>query len=189
MAIAKVRYGPFIEYIPQTGEVIADSVRGFSVLAEIDELYITRITEGLIATTTLENRDYELQIDQVSHEVVEGRFEIRLCFKDTVPPAAQPSKHLRLRVQLGGTSDRLLLPVGGFYKDTGGKWVFVMEGKDKAVRRSIVLGRKMGSEYFEVLDGLKEGEQVITSSYENFMDHETLDSADIAHGEPRILHM
>jgi HlyD family secretion protein len=32
----------------------------------------------------------------------------------------------------------------------------------------------MGSEYFEVLEGLKPGDKVITSSYENFGNNEVL---------------
>jgi HlyD family secretion protein len=63
--------------------------------------------------------------------------------------------------------------MGGFYKDTGGNWVFVVDG-GRAVRRDIKLGRKMGSEYFEVLEGLKPGDKVITSSYENFGNNEVL---------------
>jgi HlyD family secretion protein len=78
-----------------------------------------------------------------------------------------------LRIELGQSSEELLLAMGGFYKDTGGNWVFVVDG-DRAVRRDIKLGRKMGSEYFEVLEGLKPGEKVITSSYENFGNNEVL---------------
>ncbi|MCK7558871.1 hypothetical protein MKQ70_29375 [Chitinophaga sedimenti] len=47
------------------------------------------------------------------------------------------------------------------------------KGGKKAVKRSISLGRK-NPLYFEVLDGLQPGEQVITSSYENFGDKEVL---------------
>ena len=75
---------------------------------------------------------------------------------------------------MGQSSEELLLPMGGFYKDTGGNWVFILENDGKAVRRDIKLGRKMGSEYFEVLDGLKPGDRVITSSYENFGTNEVL---------------
>ncbi len=64
--------------------------------------------------------------------------------------------------------------MGGFYKDTGGNWVFILESPERAVRRDIKLGRKMGSEYFEVLEGLKPGDRVITSSYENFGTNEVL---------------
>jgi len=44
---------------------------------------------------------------------------------------------LRLRIELGQASEELLLPVGGFYKDTGGNWVFVLDADNHAVRRDI----------------------------------------------------
>jgi HlyD family secretion protein len=68
----------------------------------------------------------------------------------------------------------LLLPVGGFYKDTGGNWVYVLENDgSQAVRRDIRLGRK-NPEYFEVTSGLEAGDRVITSSYDHFGDNEVL---------------
>jgi HlyD family secretion protein len=49
----------------------------------------------------------------------------------------------------------------------------VNDAGDKAVKRSIKLGRK-NAEYFEVLDGLEKGQKVITSSYDHFGDNEVL---------------
>jgi len=63
--------------------------------------------------------------------------------------------------------------VGGFYKDTGGNWVFVLDNNNQAVKRDIKLGRK-SPDYFEVLEGLQPGDKVITSSYENFGNNEVL---------------
>jgi HlyD family secretion protein len=48
-----------------------------------------------------------------------------------------------------------------------------MEDDGRAVRRDIKLGRK-NTEHFEVLEGLKPGDKVITSSYENFGNSEVL---------------
>jgi len=95
-------------------------------------------------------------------------------FAGDAPQGIRRGQSLRLRIELGQPSQELLLPMGGFYKDTGGNWVFILEGNDHAVRRNVKLGRKMGSEYFEVLEGLKPGDQVITSSYENFGDNQVL---------------
>ncbi|UII30230.1 hypothetical protein LVD17_18210 [Fulvivirga ulvae] len=79
-----------------------------------------------------------------------------------------------MRIELGQSSEELLLPVGGFYKDTGGNWVFVVsEDGTKAEKRNIRLGRK-NTEHFEVLEGLEPGDRVITSSYDNFGDNEVL---------------
>ena len=55
----------------------------------------------------------------------------------------------------------VLIPVGGFFSDTGGNWVYVLDksGK-KAQKRKITLGRK-NPEYFEVLEGLQVGDQIV----------------------------
>ncbi|MEJ7646848.1 MAG: HlyD family efflux transporter periplasmic adaptor subunit [Chryseolinea sp.] len=151
-----------------------DIVGSYKVKVPIDELYSPRITTGLRATTTYNNKDYELEIKYIYPTVVNGRFEVDMNFIGDTPPGIRRGQSLRLRIELGQSSEELLLPVGGFYKDTGGNWVFVVEDGNRAVKREIKLGRKMGSEYFEVLEGLKPGEKVITSSYENFGTNEVL---------------
>ena len=110
--------------------------------------------------------------------IEKSRFEIDMNFCDKIPPRILSGMTLRLRIELGKSSDELLLPVGGFYKDTGGKWIYVVRD-GFAVRRNIKLGRKAGAEYFEVLDGLKAGDEVITSSYENFDQADVLDIAEL----------
>jgi HlyD family secretion protein len=94
-------------------------------------------------------------------------------FLGETPPGLRRGQSLRLRIELGQSSEELLLPVGGFYKDTGGNWVFVLDGSGQAVRRDIKLGRK-NTENYEVLEGLEPGDRVITSSYENFGNNEVL---------------
>jgi HlyD family secretion protein len=151
-----------------------DVVGSYKVKVPIDELYLPRINTGLKATTTFNNKDYELIITYKYPGATNGRFEVDMNFVGETPPGIIRGLSLRLRIELGQSSEELLLPVGGFYKDTGGNWVFVVEDDNRAVRRDIKLGRKMGSEYFEVLEGLEPGDKVITSSYENFGNNEVL---------------
>ncbi|MNT86300.1 HlyD family secretion protein [compost metagenome] len=66
----------------------------------------------------------------------------------------------------------LVIPRGAFNQEAAGKWIFVVNG-NKAVRRNIKLGRENPS-YYEVLEGLKEGESVVTSSYSDYKDIEEL---------------
>ena len=150
-----------------------DVVGSYKVKVPIDELYLPRITTGLHATTTFNNKDYALQIMYIYPTIINGRFDVDMDFVGDVPPGIRRGQSLRLRIELGQSSEELLLPVGGFYKDTGGNWVFVLEGEGKAVRRDVKLGRK-NTENFEVLEGLKPGDKVITSSYENFGNNEVL---------------
>lgn len=177
LTIATVECGPFREYIPQTGTIEMDSssAETYSVNVPVDQLYLDRISKGLEATTTMDNVDYALEISNVCPTVVDGRFQVRMNFTDDIPCGIPAGRSLRLRIALSPSSDELLLPVGGFYKDTGGKWAFVIGQGDLVTRRHIKLGRKMGSEYFEVLEGLEPGDRVVTSSYENFMEYESLD--------------
>jgi HlyD family secretion protein len=77
-------------------------------------------------------------------------------------------------LQLSDRTQALLLARGGFYQKTGGQWVFVVnQSGDEAVKRNISLGRQ-NPDYFEVLNGLKPGDKVITSSYDNFGDVDKL---------------
>jgi HlyD family secretion protein len=150
-----------------------DVVGSYKVRVPIDELYLPRINTGLRATTTFNNKDYVLEIMYIYPGVTNGRFEVDMNFVGETPKGIRRGQSLRLRIELGQSSEELLLPVGGFYKDTGGNWVFVMDSENRAVRRDIKLGRK-NTEHFEVLEGLQPGDKVITSSYENFGNSEVL---------------
>jgi HlyD family secretion protein len=152
-----------------------DVVGSYKVRVPIDELYLPRISTGLPSTATLNNQTYRLTITKI-YPTVEagGRFYVDMDFADELPPGIRRGQSLRLLILLGQSSEELLLPMGGFYKDTGGNWVFVLEDDRRAVRRDIKLGRKSGGEYYEVLEGLKPGDRVITSAYEYFGDNEVL---------------
>ncbi len=151
-----------------------DIVGSYKVRVPIDELYLPRISQGLHATTDFAGKTYNLVIAYIYPNIVAGRFEVDMNFEGETPQGIRRGQSLRMRIELGQSSEELLLPMGGFYKDTGGNWVFILDSENHAVRRDIKLGRKMGSEYFEVLEGLKPGDKVITSSYENFGTNEVL---------------
>ena len=152
-----------------------DVVGSYKVRVPIDELYLPKISVGLPASTDFAGKTYNLEITYNYPGVTNGRFEVDMGFVGETPQGLRSGLSLRLRIELGQPSQELLLPMGGFYKDTGGNWVFIIEeGTNRAVKREVKLGRKMGSEYFEVLEGLKPGDHVITSSYENFGNNEVL---------------
>jgi HlyD family secretion protein len=151
-----------------------DIVGSYKVRVPIDELYLPRINEGLQATASFNNKDYLLEITYVYTTIANGRFDVDMQFVGETPPGIRRGQSLRLRIQLSQSSEELLLPVGGFYKDTGGNWVYVLEeGGNRAVKRDVKLGRK-NPENFEILEGLQPGDKVITSSYENFGNNEVL---------------
>ncbi|HEV7380741.1 MAG TPA: efflux RND transporter periplasmic adaptor subunit, partial [Dyadobacter sp.] len=151
-----------------------DDLNGFKMRVGVDEHYISRIFAGLTGTMDFNGKSYGLKIIKIYPEVKSGRFEVDMEF-DKAPELIKRGQSAPIRLQLGQPSQATLLPVGGFFSETGGNWVYVVnEDGKRAAKRSITLGRK-NPEYFEVLEGLKPGEKVITSSYENFGDNEVLE--------------
>ena len=97
-----------------------------------------------------------------------------MVFTGESPKGIRRGQSVRIRLELGDSEQSLLIPTGGFFKDTGGNWVFVLNSSGNAEKRNIRLGRK-NPEYYEVLEGLVEGEKVIVSGYENFGNNEVLE--------------
>ena len=107
-------------------------------------------------------------------EVHNGRFAVDLTFSTASPEDVRRGQSSPVRLELGQSQKANLLAVGGFFSDTGGNWVYVVEPDgQRAIKRNISLGRK-NPNYYEVIDGLKPGDKVITSSYSNYGDKDVL---------------
>ncbi|UCH95600.1 MAG: efflux RND transporter periplasmic adaptor subunit [Candidatus Aminicenantes bacterium] len=153
-----------------------DDIEGFRVRAEIDEHYINRVATGKVGHFNLTGRTetYELEVQKIYPEVEEGKFRVDLVFTEKQPKEITRGQSLHIRLQLSEASKAILLARGGFYQTTGGNWAYVLNDSGSfAVKKSIRLGRQ-NPQFFEVLEGLNPGEEVITSSYENFGDMERL---------------
>lgn len=172
LATLNPEIGQVINYGDRVGTInILDS---YKLRVEIDEHYIARIHTGLKGQCDFAGRTYSAVIKKIYPEVQNGRFSVDMVFTDTIPDQIRIGQASRIRLQLGESKQGLLLPKGGFYNKTGGQWVFVVDPSGEfAVKRDISIGRQ-NPRYYEVLDGLEEGEQVITSSYQNFADHDKL---------------
>lgn len=151
-----------------------DDLDGFKMRSDIDEHYISRIFPGLRGSFEFNGKSHEIEMIKVYPEVKNGRFAVDMTFTGKSPDGIRRGQSSPVRLELGKAEKAVLIPVGGFFSDTGGNWIYVVDASGKkAVKRNISLGRK-NPEFFEVLSGLKAGEKVITSGYENFGDKEVL---------------
>lgn len=145
-----------------------DVMSGFKVRVDIDEHYISRIFNGLMGECNIAGNNYKLSIKKVFTQVTNGRFQVDMEFKDSVPQGIRRGQTIQIRLALSDETTALLLPKGGFYQQTGGNWIFkVAENGNVAYKVDIQLGRQ-NPDYYEVMQGLKPGDKVITSSYENY---------------------
>jgi HlyD family secretion protein len=151
-----------------------DVLSGFKVRVDIDEHYISRIYTGLVGEFTFAGKDYKLKIKKVYTQVTNGRFQVDMEFDGPVPQGIRRGQTLQIRLALSDETQALLLAKGGFYQQTGGNWVFkVSESGNTAYRVDIQLGRQ-NPDYYEVLSGLKPGDKIVTSSYENYTNMQEL---------------
>ena len=145
-----------------------DVLDGFKVRAGIDEHYISRIQIGQTGEFDLAGKPYKLIVKKIYPEVSAGKFDVDMEFEGEAPKDIRRGQTLQVRLELGDLAEALLLARGGFYQKTGGQWAFVVDPSGGfAVKRAIKLGRQ-NPQVFEVIDGLYPGEDVITSSYDNY---------------------
>ncbi|HUH18306.1 efflux RND transporter periplasmic adaptor subunit [Albibacterium sp.] len=145
-----------------------DVLSGFKVRADIDEHYISRIYPDLEGEFTLSGKTYKLRIKKVYTQVTNGRFQVDMEFSDEIPKGIRRGQTLQIRLALSDETKALVVPKGGFYQQTGGNWIFKLDKDGKtAYRVDIQLGRQ-NPDFYEILQGLKPGDKVITSSYESY---------------------
>ena len=145
-----------------------DVLSGFKVRVDIDEHYISRIYTGLLGGFTLAGKDYKLKIKKVYTQVTNGRFQVDMEFEGEVPQGIRRGQTLQIRLAFSDEVQAIQVAKGGFYQQTGGNWIFKVSDDGKtAYKVDIQLGRQ-NPDYYEVLEGLKPGDKVVTSSYENY---------------------
>lgn len=161
--------------VPQGGRLGQIHVlTSFKVVARIDEHYIDKVRVGLTAILERQGQEFKLKIRKVLPEVREGRFAVELVFDGETPQNMRTGQTYYTRLQLGDPKESLLLPRGNFFQSTGGQWVFVIDADGKtATRRNIKIGSQ-NPKYYELLEGIEPGEQVIISGYDTFGDNEKL---------------
>ena len=156
----------------QLGQI--DVLSGFKVRVDIDEHYISRIFTGLKGDFDFADTTYHLVIKKVYTQVTNGRFQVDMEFVGKVPKGIRRGQTLQIRLALSDETQAVLLAKGGFYQQTGGNWIFkVSDDGKKAYKVDIQLGRQ-NPDFYEVLEGLKPGDKVVTSSYENYTDMQEL---------------
>lgn len=151
-----------------------DILSGFKVRVDIDEHYISRIYNGLMGDFTFANKKYNLKITKIYTQVTNGRFQVDMEFVGEVPQGIRRGQTLQIGLALSDEVTTLLLPKGGFFQETGGNWIFKVADNGKiAYKVDIKLGMQ-SPDYYQVLEGLKAGDKVVTSSYENYKNMQEL---------------
>lgn len=151
-----------------------NNLESYKIEAQIDEHYIDRVMTGLSATFERQGETFDALLRKVYPEVRDGKFKADFKFDGEQPENIRSGQTYYLNLQLGQPTEGLIIPRGSFYQKTGGKWIYVVsDDGTKATKREIRIGRQ-NPQYYEVLEGLSEGEKVIVSGYDNFGENDVL---------------
>jgi HlyD family secretion protein len=151
-----------------------DVLDGFKLRARIDERYVNRTFVGQKAQFEYSGKSYELEIQKIYSNISGGSFEVDLFFTGDAPEGLRRGQTIQMRLEFSGVTKAIIIPRGGFYQETGGNWIYVLDASGaQATKKRIRIGRQ-NIHFYEVLDGLMPGEQVIVSSYDVFGGKEKL---------------
>jgi HlyD family secretion protein len=172
LGLLNVEIGQSINRGENMGQI--NVLTSFKVTAQIDEHYIDRVRAQLTATLDRQGNKFNLMVRRVFPEVRNGTFKIDMIFRDSMPDNIRTGQTYYISLQLGQPKESILVPIGGFFQETGGQWIYVLDKSETfATKRNISIGRK-NPKYYEVLEGLQPGEKVIISGYETFGKNERL---------------
>jgi HlyD family secretion protein len=167
-----IQLGQSLQQGERIGQV--DSAGADKLQADVDEFYLGRVSVGQTASADVDGKTYRLKVAKVYPQVRNGQFQVDLVFIGPEPTGVQRGQTIQAKLTIGDSSKAVLIPNGAFFNDTGGNWVFVVDGRgNSATKRQVQLGRK-NSDFIEVLGGLKPGDRVITSSYSGLTDKDHL---------------
>lgn len=172
LGLLDVELGQSVAAGAKIGQI--NNLDSYKIEAQIDEHYIDRVAPGLEATFERQSEKYSSVIRKVYPEVRDGKFKADFRFEGQQPENIRTGQTYYLNLQLGQSTEAILIPRGSFYQNTGGKWVYVLNADGtKATKRSVRIGRQ-NPQYYEVLEGLAPGDKVIISAYDAFGDKDEL---------------
>lgn len=145
-----------------------DVLDNLKIRANIDQYYISKVTTDTKGKFTLNGESYSVEVKKIYPEVVNSQFAVDMFFIGEPPEGIKRGQTLTIELSFSEPGRSLMVKKGGFYQQTGGRWVYKISNDGKAAyRRDIRLGRQ-NPRYVEVIEGLNEGDLIITSGYDTY---------------------
>lgn len=145
-----------------------DKLDAYKVRVSVDQFYISKVDVGTTGKVELDGKSYPVVVKKVYPEVVNDAFAVDVDFSAAVPPDLKRGQRLTVELSFSAPTESLMVAKGGFYQESGGKWVYLISpDRRSAVRTPIQAGRQ-NPRFVEVLQGLRPGDWIISSSYDTF---------------------
>lgn len=149
------------------------------VTASLFESVANRMTVGQRALLHMDGEAYPGRVVQVAPQAQAGfdgipSVMVTLDF-DESPEELRLGGSVSIEVEVGSRENTLYLPRGPYLTTGSQRFVYVVKG-ETAIRQIVIYGLVDGNRV-EVVEGLAEGDEIITSSYEPFKEHPEIELA------------
>lgn len=138
----------------------------FEVEVQIPESYAPDALPGTPALVNVDGREVPGRLTSVSPEVQASQVQGTVAFVGDAPARLRQSQRVSVRLLLEKRTSVLKVPRGPFLDSGGGRQIYVL-ADGLATLRMIRVGAMSVSEV-EVVEGLREGEQVVLSEIQQF---------------------
>lgn len=151
-----------------------DVLDEYKISVGVDQFYIARVQLGTPGRFALEEQTYDVVVDKIFTEVVNDNFMVDVAFVGAVPPDLRRGQRLTVELNFSEPSEAVMVARGGFYQQTAGRWVYLVGEDGQSARRTAIRLGRQNPRFIEVLEGLRPGDRIITSSYEAFNEADEL---------------
>jgi HlyD family secretion protein len=146
------------------GDVLARiaDLESFRVEATVSDAYAPRLEVGQAVHVLAGDESLPARLAMILPTIEDGALKFTADLEDPSHPGLRHNLRVDVLVVTGFRADVLKVPRGPYIRGGGDlHQVFVVRG-DRAVRTDVRLGL-VGHEYYELVDGLAEGDEIIVS--------------------------
>jgi HlyD family secretion protein len=105
-------------------------------------------------------------VSAISPEVVNGEVSARVRFDGSTPKQLRQNQRLSVRILLDHRENVLTVQRGSFVDESGGSYAYVVN--DGIATKTTIRVGESSIDKVEILDGLKEGDNIVISGTDNF---------------------
>jgi HlyD family secretion protein len=153
----------------QKGDVLARiaDLNSFRVNATVSEIHSNRLSVGMPVSVKVNEEFLDGQISSVLPTIKDGAITLLISLKDKASPLLKSNLRIDVLIVTEHKGKVLRIKKGPFVNSEGLHDVFVIRG-DTAVKTPVRIGIS-SFDYYEVIDGLIEGDEVIISDMSDYM--------------------
>jgi HlyD family secretion protein len=136
------------------------------VEVKVPESFARDLAIGMGGDISGNDNNWKGIVSAISPEVVNGEVAARVRFDGQTPKQLRQNQRLSVRILLDHRENVLTVQRGSFVDESGGSYAYVV--RDGIATKTPIRAGESSIDKVEILDGLKEGDNIVISGTDNF---------------------